>query len=84
MNWKDKGEMVLVEDYKDKGLNLLKKGQKGLAHAVFSRFGLILLMLAAQVLILFSIFQWFEEFLPHIFGGTLLFTAVMVVYLTEQ
>lgn len=84
MNWKDKGEMVLVEDYKDKGLNLLKKGQKGLAHAVFSRFGLILLMLAAQVLILFSIFQWFEEFLPHIFGGTLLFTAVMVVYLLNS
>ncbi len=84
MNWKDKGEMVLVEDYKDKGLNLLKKGQKGLAHAVFSRFGLILLMLVAQVLILFSIFQWFEEFLPHIFGGTLLFTAVMVVYLLNS
>lgn len=75
---------MMVEDYKDKGLTLLKKGQKGLAHAIFSRFGLILLMLAAQVMILFSIFRWFEEFLPHIFGGTLLFTAIMVVYLLNS
>ena len=57
-------------DYREKGLYLLKKGQKGIVHAVFSRFGLILLLFVAQVFILFSIFQWFEEFLPHIFGGT--------------
>lgn len=68
-------------DYKNKGLSLLKKGQKGIIHAVFSRFGLILLLLVWQVLILFSVFQWFEEFLPHIFGGTVLFTFIMVIYL---
>ena len=34
-------------DYKNKGLTLLKKGQSGIIHAVFSRFGLILLMLVA-------------------------------------
>jgi len=55
----------MIEDYKNKGLLLLKKGQKGMIHAVFSRFGLILLLLILQVLFLFSIFQWFEEFLPH-------------------
>ncbi len=71
-------------DYKNKGLTLLKKGQKGIIHAVFSRFGLILLLLAAQILILFGIFRWFEEFLPHIFGGTILFTFVMVIYLLNS
>lgn len=35
-------------DYKNKGLLLLKKGQKGIVHAVFSRFGLILLMFLVQ------------------------------------
>ncbi len=68
-------------DYKNKGLLLLKKGQKGIVHAVFSRFGLILLMFLVQVSILFSVFQWFEEFLPHLFGGTVLFTFIMVIYL---
>ncbi|MCM1040302.1 MAG: cardiolipin synthase [Ruminococcus sp.] len=71
-------------DYKDKGLTLLKKGQKGIIHAVFSRFGLFLLLLAVQVLILLGIFQWFEEFLPHIFGGTMLFTVVMVICLLNS
>lgn len=73
-----------VEDYKDKGLNLLRRGQKGIIHAIFSRFGLILVMLAIQVLILFSIFRWFEEFLPHILGGTILFTFAMVIYLLNS
>ena len=55
---------------KDAGrLHLLKKGQKGIVHAIFSRFGLVLMLLILQVLILLSIFQWLEEFLPHIFGG---------------
>lgn len=71
-------------DYKRKGITLLKKGQKGIVHALFSRFGLILLLFLVQVLILFSIFQWFEEFLPHILGGTALFTFVMVIYLLNS
>ncbi len=75
---------MMIADYKDRGITLLKKGQKGIIHAIFSRFGLILLLLVVQVLILFSIFQWFEEFIPHIFGGTILFTALMVIYLLNS
>ena len=71
-------------DYKDKGLNLLKRGQKGIIHAIFSRFGLVLLMLLVQVFILFGMFWRFEKFLPHIMGGTVLFTFVMVIYLLNS
>ncbi|MDE7307492.1 MAG: cardiolipin synthase [Lachnospiraceae bacterium] len=68
----------------NKGILLLQKGQKGLIHAVFSRLGLILLLFAVQVLILLSIFQWFEEFLPHILGGTALFIVIMVLRLLNN
>lgn len=71
-------------DYKDKGLSLLKKGQKGIIHAIFSRFGLVLLMLLAQVFILLGILWRFEEFLPHIMGGTVLFSFIMVLYLLNS
>lgn len=71
-------------DYKSKGLLLLKKGQKGIIHAIFSRFGLMLLLLLLQVFILFGIFRWFKEFLPHILGGTVLFTFIMVVCLLNS
>ena len=74
----------MIEDYKNKGLLLLKKGQKGMIHAIFSRFGLILLLLVLQVLFLFSVFQRFEEFLPHIFGGAVLLTFIMVIYLLNS
>lgn len=71
-----------MRTYQDSnGLSLLKKGKTGLIHAIFSRLGLIILLLALQVLALFGIFQRFEEFLPHIWGGTVLFNAFMVLYL---
>lgn len=74
----------MKRDYKNKGLRLIKKGQKGISHAIFSRFGLILLLLFIQVQILFDIFQWFENFLPHVMGGRVLFTFIMVVYLLNS
>lgn len=71
-------------DYMDRGIALLKRGQKGIIHAIFSRFGLVLLLLIVQILFLFSIFQWFEEFLPHFLGGTMLFTVVIVIGLLNS
>ncbi len=66
------------------GMRLLKKGQKGVIHAVFSRLGLIVVLLALQIFALFGVFQWFEELLPHIFGGTILFTVMMVLWLLNS
>ncbi len=66
------------------GIALLKKGQKGLVRAIFSRLGLIVLLLAVQVGFLFFLFFRFETFLPHALGGTALFTAVMVLYLLNR
>ena len=68
----------------NKGIALLKKGQKGILHAIFSRFGLILLLFLVQVFILFGILRWFGKFLPHIMGGTIIFSAVMVTYLLNS
>lgn len=65
----------------NRGISLLKKGQKGLSAVIFSRLGLIILLLAVQVLVLFAAFYWFSEFLPHIWGAALVFTLFMVFYL---
>ena len=72
------------DENESKGLTLLKKGQKGIIHAIFSRMGLVLVLLIAQFLFIFSIFRWFENFLPHVLGGTVLFTVVMVLYLLNS
>ncbi len=68
----------------ENGLSLLKKGKKSLVHMVFSRMGLILTLLLIQVLFLLGMFQWFKDFLPHILGGTTLFTVGMVLYLLNS
>ena len=78
-NVKDK-----VKVFEDGGIRLLKKGQKGLVHAIFSRFGLVLILLLLQVGALFSLMRWFGGLLPHYLGGTILSTAIMMVYLLNQ
>ena len=73
-----------VRVFEDGGIRLLRKGQKGLIHAIFSRFGLVLVLLALQIGALFSLMRWFSGLLPHYLGGTLLVTAAMMVYLLNQ
>ena len=66
------------------GLHLLKKGQKGLRYALFSRVGIMLLLLLLQVMVLLGIFKWFNNFLPHMLGGAVLFNVCMVLYLINS
>ena len=47
----------MEQEKENAGISLLKKGQKGIMRAVFSRLGLILVLLAVQVLFLFSHFS---------------------------
>ena len=74
----------MKDDSKETGLHLLEKGRQGVFRMVFSRSGLILVLLAMQVLFLFCIFHRFEEFLPHIYGGVVIFTVFMVLYLLNS
>ena len=72
------------ETEENKGLRLLKKGQKGIIHAVFSRLGIILLLLILQIFFLVGVFYWFGDLVPHFWGGTILFSACMVLYLINS
>ena len=66
------------------GMRLLETGKRGLLQIVFSRMGLIILLLALHVALLFCAFRWFESFLPHIYGGAVLLTVAMVLYLLNS
>ena len=68
----------------NKGLTLLKRGKNGAIHAIFSRFGLVMLLLLVQVMIMFSILKWFEQFLPHIIGITTLSAFIIVICLLNS
>ncbi len=70
-----------VRDIEDGGMRLIKKGKMGLVRAIFSRFGLMLLLLLLQFGLLFMIFRWFGNLVPHYFGSSILLTVGMVLYL---
>lgn len=69
---------------KKDGVIRLADKKTGILAMVFSRMSLVLLLLGVQLFLLFSVFLWFRGYLPQIFGGTLAFTFVMVLYLVNS
>ena len=73
-----------VRVFEDGGIRLLKKGKRGIVRVIFGRTGLVLALFFVQVLLLFSVFRWFTALVPHLLGGSIAFTAVMVIYLLNS
>lgn len=63
---------------------LAQKGKKGIMSVVFSRTGLVTVLLLIQVGLLFVAFFALTEFLPHVVGASSLLTVFMVLYLLNS
>lgn len=68
----------------EKGLSLLKRGHNGLIYAVFSRMGIVALLLLLQISIFVVMYQLFKEYIPHFYGISTAFTFIMVMYLLNS
>lgn len=66
------------------GLRLLKNSKRGLLRTVFSRVGLMSIMIITQFFVLFSVFYWFEDVLPHYMLLVSVFTLGMLLYLINS
>lgn len=58
---------------------LIDKSKRGIIRTIFSRLGLITLLLLLQFALLFSVFRWFATFVPHFFGSTIVFNLLMAI-----
>lgn len=67
-----------------KGIRLLKKGRRGLWRAVFSRAGLIALFLLLQFALLLVGYSYLQDFMPHYYTFSLLFTGAMGLFLINS
>ena len=66
------------------GLHLLKKHKKTLLRAVFSRAGLIALLLLVQVALVALAFSRLRDFLPHYVSLMAVFSSAMALYLLNS
>ncbi len=65
-------------------LRLLKKSRRGIFSAVFSRFGIMTLMLLAQVALLVLVFVRFRAYWPHYYIAATVFSVAMVLWLLSS
>ncbi len=66
------------------GLNLLKKGRRGLSRMLFSRAGLLAVLILIQVGLVAVVLHYYREFFPHYYAASLLFSAGMALYLINS
>ena len=67
---------------KESGLRLLKKGRRGLLRVLFSRTGIVVLMLLFNLVLLIAGVRWLRGLLaPYLAAFAMLFGLVTVVYL---
>ena len=62
-----------------RSITLLKQGKKGLSRAIFSRTGLITILLLMNAALMGLLFWRFYEYLPHFYGGSAILSAAMVL-----
>ena len=74
----------MQSESKNSGTRPRKKRKKTLLKAVFSRAGLIVLMLLMQIALLVVLFGWLKDFLPHYVTIVAVFEAVMALYLLNS
>lgn len=66
------------------GMRLLRKGQKGLIRAVFSRVGIMTAMLLMQIGMMVSLALWLEEYMIPAYSGFTIIGLIMVLYLINS
>lgn len=72
------------QDVQKMGMRLLKKGHIGMVRLVFSRIGLLALLLLLQVALVLTAFILCEQYVPHLIILQGVFVVVMVIYLINS
>lgn len=65
----------------EKRRNLLKHGKKGLLHLVFSRTGLVTILLLLQVVIMAALLRRFQAYALHYYSATTVLSVALVIWL---
>ncbi|MBE6022554.1 MAG: cardiolipin synthase [Cellulosilyticum sp.] len=73
--------MKKENSYKDNSILLLEKGKKGMLYMIFGRFGIVLVSLVIQFLILFSVFRFLSHYVHIFLGGVVIFNVASFIYL---
>lgn len=73
-----------TQENENTGISLLKKRQKGLLRALFSRLGIIVLLLMLQIFALAFLFRTFEAYAPHVYTAMTILAIAVVLYLINS
>lgn len=63
---------------------IIETGKRGVIRMIFGRTGVIVFLLAIQILLLFYIVSFLETLTPYIFGTLLVFTIIMVIHIINS
>lgn len=69
---------------KSRGMHLIRKGKKGILYTVFSRIGIMIMLMLLQILVMVALITRFNEIWPYAASVMGIFSVVMVTYLLNS
>ncbi len=70
-----------TQDYENEIIRLMPRKKRGLLRLVFSRVGLMAVLILLQAGILLTVYGWFIEYIKWFTGAQAIFTVMMLLYL---
>ena len=80
----EKAKIRERSSHEDEPILLLEKGKRGILNVIFGRTFVILLMLAAQVLLVVLAFRPLSKYIPYIYGLLLVFYVGLILSLVNK
>lgn len=69
---------------KSVGMRLIHKGKRGIIYTIFSRIGIMIMLMLLQIFVMFGIVSRFNEVWPYAASVMAVFVAIMVIYLLNS
>ena len=63
---------------------LLERGKRGALNVVFGRTMLIVLLIIAQIMLLFLAFRQFSSYTPYLYGALMVFDGAVIINMVNK
>ena len=80
----DKQEIRDKSSQDNSNILLLEKGKRGALNVIFGRTMLIVVLILAQILLLFLAFRSFSDYTPYFYGALMVFDGVMIIHMVNK
>lgn len=73
-----------MDNIKETLSDIKDTGKKGVAHVLYGRSIMVIIMLLLQLLVLLAMMDWYRQYVAYVYSGYVLLTVIVVLVITNN